>query len=49
MVSRSQVKGIQLKCPSPKCGYAWVYRGTMKVHCICPDCRGVVTIARDKV
>jgi hypothetical protein len=46
----SQRKGMFLKCPHQACkGKIWNYRGVMKVNCICPDCRGVVSIEKDRV
>jgi hypothetical protein len=44
-----QRKGKFLKCPHQVCQKIWHYRGAMKVHCICPDCRGVVSIEQDTV
>jgi hypothetical protein len=42
-------KGILLKCPHEICQRTWNYRGNMKVTTICPDCRGVVSIAKSRI
>jgi uncharacterized protein (DUF983 family) len=47
---QTRKKGILLRCPHEICkGRIWNYRGNMKVYAICPDCRGTVLIAKNKV
>ena len=40
---------VKLKCPNPKCGYKWEYKGKKKVKATCPDCKLVCDIQKNKV
>ena len=41
--------GVFLQCPHSICRHRWIYKGTMTVKALCPDCKGIVPIEKNKL
>jgi predicted Zn-ribbon and HTH transcriptional regulator len=48
METQTETK-IKTKIKCKFCGYEWLYRGTMRVMCTCPDCMKRIKIQDCKV
>jgi len=48
-IPKPKVKRVRVTCLNSKCGYSWVYQGTLKRRIECPRCRSTKNAVNRKV